>query len=78
MIFECSSVDLTHKTKVTLTSSVLLRSVPFYSVFFFCDTVVDIGVVGLLLGSFCCRVGSCSTVAAGLLCDTRRLTDYCP
>ena len=78
MILECSPVELTHKTKVTFTSSVLLRSLPFYSVFFFCDTVVDIGVAGLLLRSFCYRVCSFSTVATGLLCDTSRLTAYCP
>ena len=38
----------------------------------FYDTVVDTGVVGLLIGSCCCWVGCGSTV------DTSRVTDLCP
>ena len=44
----------------------------------FCDTVDGLSVAELLLGLCCCWTGCCSTVVVVLLCNTSRLTAYCP
>ena len=63
----------------SLLESMLWGSLRFYSVVF-CDTVVGIGVVRLLLASCCCWAGVCSIIVVGLLCyffQPPAVTDLC-